>query len=160
MMASCTFFDLVSHWRLDAPRSQVWSVITRPETWPSWWPGVMTVKRLVAGDELGLGRKQQIEFRTGLGYRLQLALEVIEVCPQERLRARAEGTVAGEGVWLLHQATPQEGGHTDVTFVWRVSLPPGWLRWSAPLLAPLFRWNHRRVMRAGRRGLTRYLLTA
>lgn len=156
-MPQTAFFDLVSHWRLDAPVPQVWRAITETEHWPHWWPGVVGVKRLRQGDEAGVGRVQQISFRTGLGYRLHLALEVTEVIREERLRARADGTLAGEGIWLLHQALPEAGGHTDVTFVWRVTLPPGLLRWTAPLLAPLFRWNHKRVMRAGRLGLTRYL---
>ena len=156
-MSQIAYFDLVSHWRLDAPVSRVWRAITDTEHWPRWWPGVVAVKRLKDGDEVGVGRVQQITFRTGLGYRLHLDLEVTEVKRQERLRARAAGTLAGEGIWLLHQASPEAGGHTDVTFVWRVTLPPGVLRWLAPVLAPVFRWNHRRVMRAGRIGLNRYL---
>ena len=100
---------------------------------------------------------QQINFRTGLGYRLHLVLEVTEVRREERLRAKAAGTLAGEGIWLMKQAAPDAGGHTDVTFVWRVTLPPGVLRWLAPVLGPVFRWNHRRVMRAGRMGLIQYL---
>ncbi len=156
-MSQTDYFDLVSHWRLDAPVPRVWRAITETEHWPRWWPGVMGVKRLKNGDEVGVGRVQQIHFRTGLGYRLQLELEVTEVLREERLRARAAGTLAGEGIWLLHQALPEAGGHTDVTFVWRVTLPPGILRWTAPLLAPLFRWNHKRVMRAGRLGLQSYL---
>lgn len=156
-MPQNAYFDLVSHWRLDSPAPRVWRAITETEHWPRWWPGVETVRRLRNGDTTGVGRVQQITFRTGLGYRLQLALEVTEVLREQRLRARAAGTLAGEGIWLLHQATPEAGGHTDVTFVWRVMLPPGPLRWSAPLLAPLFRWNHKRVMRAGRTGLQRHL---
>jgi uncharacterized protein YndB with AHSA1/START domain len=156
-MSQTAYFDLVSHWRLDAPVASVWRAITETEHWPRWWPGVVGVKRLKNGDEVGVGRVQQISFRTGLGYRLHLALEVTEVLREERLRARAAGTLAGEGIWLMKQAAPEAGGHTDVTFVWRVTLPPGLLRWTAPLLAPLFRWNHKRVMRAGRIGLTDYL---
>lgn len=156
-MPQTAHFDLVSHWRLDAPVSRVWRAITETEHWPRWWPGVVAVRRLRHGDEFGVGRVQQIHFRTGLGYRLHLELEVTEVLREERLRARAGGTLAGEGIWLLHQAAPEAGGHTDVTFVWRVTLPPGLLRRLAPLLAPLFRWNHRRVMRAGRRGLEAHL---
>jgi hypothetical protein len=95
-----------------------------------------------------------------LGYRLQLELEVTEVKREERLRARAVGTLAGEGIWLMKQAAAELGGHTDVTFVWRVTLPPGVLRWLAPVLGAVFRWNHRRVMRAGRIGLMRYLTPA
>lgn len=156
-MPHTAYFDLVSHWRLDAPVPQVWRAITETEHWPRWWPGVVGVRKLRRGDGTGVGLLQEITFRTGLGYRLHLQLEVTEVLKGERLRARAGGTLAGEGIWLLHQALPEAGGHTDVTFVWRVTPPPGILRWTAPLLAPLFRWNHKRVMRAGRLGLTKYL---
>lgn len=156
-MSQIAYFDLVSHWRLDAPVSRVWRAITETEHWPRWWPGVVAVKRLKNGDEVGVGRVQQITFRTGLGYRLHLDLEVTEVKREERLRARAAGTLAGEGIWLMKQAAPEVGGHTDVTFVWRVTLPRGMLRRLVPVLGPVFRWNHRRVMRAGRIGLIRYL---
>jgi uncharacterized protein YndB with AHSA1/START domain len=159
-MPSPAYFDLVSHWRFDAPVERVWACIVQSEHWPRWWPGVVGVRRLQPGDDSGVGRVQEFTFRTGLGYRLQLALEVTEIVRLQRLRARAGGTLAGEGIWLLHQALPEAGGHTDVTFVWRVTLPPGILRWTAPLLAPLFRWNHKRVMRAGRIGLMSYLARA
>lgn len=158
-MSAIAYFDLVSHWRLDAPVPRVWRAITDTEQWPRWWPGVVAVRRLSDGDAQGVGRQQQISFRTGLGYRLHLVLEVTEVLREERLRARAGGTLAGEGIWLMKQADVAAGGHTDVTFVWRVTLPPGILRTLAPWLAPLFRWNHKRVMRAGRLGLTAYLGT-
>lgn len=156
-MPQTAHFDLVSHWRLDAPLPRVWQAITQTEHWPRWWPGVVAVQQVAPGDALGVGRVQQLTFRTGLGYRLQLTLEVTEVKREDRLRARAAGTLAGEGIWLMKQADAAQGGHTDVTFVWRVTPPAGLLRTLTPLLAPLFRWNHRRVMRAGRLGLTRYL---
>jgi uncharacterized protein YndB with AHSA1/START domain len=156
-MPQIAHFDLVSHWRLDAPVSHVWRAITQTEHWPRWWPGVVAVRKLRSGDGTGVGLLQEITFRTGLGYRLHLQLEVTEVLTEERLRAKAAGTLAGEGIWLMKQAAPEVGGHTDVTFVWRVTLPPGLLRRLAPVMAPLFRWNHKRVMRAGRIGLMQYL---
>jgi uncharacterized protein YndB with AHSA1/START domain len=156
-MPQIAHFDLVSHWRLDAPVSHVWRAITQTEHWPRWWPGVVAVRKLRSGDGTGVGLLQEITFRTGLGYHLHLQLEVTEVLTEERLRAKAAGTLAGEGIWLMKQAAPEAGGHTDVTFVWRVTLPPGLLRRLAPVMAPLFRWNHKRVMRAGRIGLMQYL---
>lgn len=156
-MSQIAYFDLVSHWRLDAPVARVWRAITETEHWPRWWPGVVDVRQLRKGDGTGVGVIRQITFRTGLGYRLHLQLEVTEVLTEERLRAKAAGTLAGEGIWLMKQASAEAGGHTDVTFVWRVTLPPGILRSLAPVLAPLFRWNHKRVMRAGRLGLMQYL---
>lgn len=156
-MTPHTHFDLVSHWRLQAPVHAVWAALVGTEHWPRWWPGVVGVTPLQPGDATGVGRLQRITFRTGLGYRLHLALEVVEVVRAQRLRARAAGTLAGEGIWLMRQAPAEAGGHTDVTFVWRVNLPPGLLRTLAPVLAPVFRWNHRRVMRAGRLGLAAHL---
>lgn len=50
-----------------------------------------------------------------------------------------------------------EDGFTDVTYVWRVRLIKRWMRWLAPLLAPVFLWNHEGVMRAGEAGLRRHL---
>lgn len=44
-----------------------------------------------------------------------------------------------------------------MTCLWRVELARPWMRWLAPLLAPLFRWNHDGLMRAGREGLARHL---
>jgi hypothetical protein len=44
-----------------------------------------------------------------------------------------------------------------VTYVWRVQLRQRWMRLLAPLLAPVFRWNHDAVMRAGEAGLRRHL---
>jgi hypothetical protein len=42
-------------------------------------------------------------------------------------------------------------------YVWRVELARGWMRRLAPVLTPLFRWNHDGVMRAGGAGLARLL---
>jgi hypothetical protein len=44
-----------------------------------------------------------------------------------------------------------------MTFVWRVQLVKPWMRWLAPLLASVFRWNHNGVMRAGEIGLQRHI---
>ncbi len=139
-------FDLVSHWRLEASAEAVWAELTRPETWPRWWPHVQRAQQL--GE-----RRRRIAWRTPLGYAFTVDLEVTQALAPEQLRARSVGDMQGEGIWLLRHRPP----YTDVTYVWRVSLPRGWMRWLAPVLAPLFRWSHRRVMRAGGQGLARYL---
>ena len=142
-------FDLVSHWRLRATPERVWTILTDSPNWPKWWPYVRRVQTL--GD-----KRRRIDWRTPLGYGFTVEVEVTESLPHERLRARSSGHMQGEGIWLLRQ----NGPHTDVTYVWRVTLPRGWMRWLAPLLAPLFRWNHSTVMRAGGEGLARYLVYA
>lgn len=146
-------FDLVSHWHIEAPVGRVWAALTDVETWPRWWPYVRQVQTLRRGDASGLGSLRRIAWATRLPYDIEIEIEAIESLRHERLRGRSAGQLRGEGLWLLRA----EGSHTEVTYVWRVELAQPWMRWLAPVLAPLFRWNHDGVMRAGAAGLARHL---
>jgi hypothetical protein len=148
-----THFDLVSHWRVAAPVDRVWAALADPESWPQWWPYVLDVQTLSTGAADGLGSLRRIRWATRLPYQLLIEVEAIEVLRPERLRARSQGQLRGEGLWLLRS----DGPHTDITYVWRVELTRRWMRALAPLLAPVFRWNHAAVMRAGEAGLNRRL---
>lgn len=148
-----THFDLVSHWRIPAPVDRVWSALADPPSWPRWWPCVRRVQTLREGGGDGLGAVQRIEWSTRLPYDVVIEVEAVESLRHERLRGRSRGQLNGEGIWLLRA----DDGCTDVTYVWRVEPARGWMRWLAPLLAPVFRWNHDGVMRAGEAGLRRYL---
>ena len=146
-------FDLVSHWSIPAPVDRVWDALVEPEAWPQWWPGVIAVHQLKPGDATGVGSIRRIEWVGWFASRFVTEVEAIEVLRHDRLRGRSRGHLDGEGLWLLRA----DGGTTHITYVWRVTLVRGWMRWMAPLLAPVFRWNHRAVMRAGERGLVRRL---
>jgi hypothetical protein len=150
---SSTHFDLVSHWRIHAPVARVWAELTDPAGWPRWWPYVRGVRTLRKGDPDGVGAVRRMEWATRLPYRLVIDVEAVESVRHQRLRGRSRGHLVGDGLWLLRA----EPGFTDVTYVWRVSLTRRWMRWLAPLLAPVFRWNHAGVMRAGEDGLRRRL---
>lgn len=149
-------FDLVSHWRLAAPVERVWAALREPESWPLWWPYVRSVRLLHPGGTDGLGSVRLFHWSTRLPYDIEIEIESVECLRHQRIRGRSRGQLRGEGIWLLRG----EGLHTDVTYVWRVDLGRRWMRWSAPLLAPLFRWNHDGVMRAGGAGLARHLAAA
>lgn len=149
-------FDLVSHWRIAAPVDRVWAALTQPESWPQWWPHVRSVQTLRAGDAEGLGSVRRIEWATRLPYRIVTEVEALESVRHQRLRARSGGSVRGEGLWLL-QADDTAAACTDLTYLWRVELTQPWMRRWAPLLAPVFRWNHDSVMRSGEQGLARHL---
>ena len=153
---SATRFDLVSHWRIHAPVDRVWAALTDPSSWPRWWPYVQQVQTLRAGGADGVGAVRRIAWSTRLPYRIVIEVESVESLRHQRLRGRSRGQLDGEGLWLLRA----EEGYTDVTYVWRVQLARPWMRWLAPLLAPLFRWNHDGVMRAGEAGLRRHLENA
>lgn len=151
---SSEHFDLVSHWRLRAPVDRVWAALADPAGWPAWWPYVQQVQALREGGRDGVGSVRRIAWSTRLPYRLEIEVEAIESVRYQRLRGLSRGQLVGEGLWLLRA----EDGFTDVTYVWRVRLVKRWMRWLAPLLAPLFRWNHEGVMRAGEAGLQQYLV--
>ncbi len=150
-------FDLVSHWRLAAPVDRVWAALADPDNWPRWWPYVRSVRLLRAAGADGHGSVRLFHWATRLPYDVRIEIESIESVRHERIRGRSRGQLRGEGIWLLHAGHDVGGSFTDVTYVWRVNLGARWMRWTAPLLAPLFRWNHNGVMRAGQQGLADYL---
>jgi uncharacterized protein YndB with AHSA1/START domain len=152
-MMSAGAFDLVSHWRIAAPVDRVWQALSQPEQWPRWWPYVRAVHTLRRGDASGVGSVRRIEWATRLPYRITIEVEAVEATRHQRLRGRSRGELDGEGLWLLCG----QGAHTEVTYLWRVELRKPWMRRLAPLLAPLFRWNHDGLMRAGEAGLARWL---
>lgn len=151
-MTSC-HFDLVSHWHLAAPVERVWAALTDPESWPRWWPYVRSVQTVRRGDASGIGSVRRIHWGTRLPYDVHIEVEAVESLRHERLRACSRGQLSGQGIWLLRA----DGTGTAVTYVWRVELAQRWMRWLAPLLAPVLRWNHDGIMRAGGVGLARYL---
>jgi Polyketide cyclase / dehydrase and lipid transport len=146
--------DLISHWRIRAPVQAVWAALTDPDSWPIWWPHVRHVRTVRGGTRHGIGAVRSIEWRTALGYGFTIEVEAIEAVALERLRGRASGSLTGDGMWLLDV----QGEFTDVTYVWRATPAPRWLRSLMPVLAPLLRWNHQRVMKSGEAGLRSYLL--
>lgn len=149
-------FDLISHWHIAAPVERVWQALADPAGWPRWWPCVRSVHTLRPGDANGLGSVRRMRWSTRLPYDIEIEVEAVEALRHERLRGRARGQLCGEGIWLLRG----DGACTDVTYVWRVELVRPWMRWLAPVLAPVFRWNHDAVMRAGEAGLRRHLAAA
>jgi hypothetical protein len=111
------------------------------------------VQTLRDGGPEGVGTLRRIDWSTRLPYHLAIEVEGVESVRHQRLRGRSRGQLEGEGLWLLRA----EEGFTDVTYVWRVTLTRRWMRWLAPVLAPVFRWNHAGAMRAGEAGLRRHL---
>lgn len=151
--ADAAQFQLVSHWHVDAPIDRVWAALKATEAWPTWWPYVKSVQELHPGDAEGLGAVRHIAWSSRLPYGVAFDVEVVEIERPRRMRARASGQLDGMGTWEL---TP-EGETTRVRYIWCVDLGSRWMRLVAPLAAPVFRWNHDGVMRAGAQGLARHL---
>ena len=148
-----TQFHLVSHWRFDAPVEPVWQALMAPEDWPSWWRAVARVERVSEGDASGVSAVRRLTWRSALPYTLTFAMRVTRVEPMTLIEGRAEGELAGLGRWTL---TP-DGARTHVRYDWIVEVTKPWMRLAAPVLRPVFAWNHGEVMGWGDEGLTRKL---
>ena len=136
-----------SLWALPAPASDVYRALERIEDYPRWWPQVREVTR--RDDTSGV-----LRVRSLLPYDLTTVLRegrrdpaagVLEVVMSGDMEGWARWTVASHGSGSL------------VRYDQEVVVGKPLLRRLAVPGRPLFRANHRLMMRAGRRGLAAHL---
>ena len=146
-------YRFVTRWRLSAPQEEVFAVLHDSERWPEWWRGLERVVKLEDGDAEGRGSLGRYTWCSRVGYRLEFDVRITRVDRPRRLDGEAAGELAGSGTWRLEET----GGATDVRFEWGVRTTRRWMNALAPLLRPLFEWNHDWIMRQGGIGLARRL---
>ncbi|MDB5669312.1 MAG: hypothetical protein JWO25_271 [Alphaproteobacteria bacterium] len=142
-------FDFLTEWRLRAPLDRIWARLRDVESWPAWWSSVAAVETLAPGDAEGIDAVHRLTWKTALPYRLAFETRVVRIEPKRRIEAEAVGELTGRGVWTLD---PIEAG-VCVRYRWQVAPHKPWMRRLAPLLRPVFAWNHEVVMERGRIGL-------
>lgn len=150
-------FQLTSEWRLDAPLDRVWDALCAVERWPGWWPSVRRVEPLATGDENGIGAVNRFTWATALPYDLAFVMTVADMQPMRRIEGHAAGELEGTGVWTLTRSDVGADGLTIARYDWQVDVTKPWMHRLAPLLTPVFAWNHGVVMRRGEQGLRRHL---
>lgn len=146
-------FELVSEWHLAAPPEAVWRVLDAPESWPQWWPEIRRVELLVAGREHDIGAVRRTWWTSRLPYGFVLDFTTRAADKPHLLVVEARGDLAGMGRWEI-SAIPVG---TRVRYVWQVHPHKRWMRWLAPVLSPLFAWNHHAVMKDGAVGMAHRL---
>jgi len=146
-------YALVTEWHLAAPIERVWDAIHAVEDWPRWWRYVKAVVELRKGDEHGVGAVRRFTWGSRLPYSLSFEMRASQVRRPTFMEGIATGELSGCGRW--HLAT--EGTATRVRYDWTVETTRPWMNLLAPILAPVFRWNHGQVMAEGGRGLARHL---
>lgn len=146
-------FSLTTVWDLDAPIGRVWDALHAVQEWPRWWKYVRAVEVVDRGDANGLGAEHRFTWSSALPYQLSFTMRITELVKPTSLVGSARGDLDGIGRWTLHE----NGGTTRVQYDWSVHTTRAWMRTFAPLLAPVFRWNHGKVMAAGGLGLAQSL---
>jgi hypothetical protein len=146
--------NIPTTWRLRGTAEQVYDVLSRPRDFPRWWPDVyLDVTELEPGDANGVGRVVALRTRGKLPYELNWQAEMTAAQKPHRMSVCARGDLAGRGEWRLRQ----DGDSVVVTYDWTVLATKTWMKALAPLLKPVFVWNHRWAMQRGFEGLVREL---
>ncbi len=146
-------YNFTTQWVLKATITEVWSIMTASEQWPEWWKGVISVTELAKGDEKGLGSIRRYTLTSPMYYELSFDLLLTERKEFQLLEGKVSGKLEGTGIWTFSQ-------RNDICYItcyWKVKTNVRWMNVLAPLLAPLFRYNHKIVMISGAKGLARKL---
>ncbi|MFI7405918.1 SRPBCC family protein [Streptomyces sp. NPDC049541] len=142
-----THYRFRSLWALPAPAATVYEVLERAEEYPRWWPQVREVTRL--DDTTGA-----VRIRSVLPYDLHFTARETRRDPGAGvLEIAMSGDLEGWARWTITTG----GAGTLARFEQAVDVHKPLLRRFAVLGRPMFRANHRLMMRAGRRGLVAYL---
>jgi len=146
-------FHLASEWHLGAGVPAVWDLLAETRHWPRWWPHVRSVERTHPGGDDGVGAVHRIRWRSALAYGFDLEITTCVAERPGRIVGTSAGDLTGVGRWEL-AAIPVG---TRVRYLWDVALTRTWMRVASPVLHPVFRWNHHRVMQAGAAGMAHAL---
>lgn len=140
-------YRFTGEWHIAAPAEQVFAALADADSYPAWWPGIVSTRRL---DE----QSGEIRFRS------VLPIEIVFVATQEvvdaeqgTLVARFAGDLAGTGRWEITGVDHRTVARYDEDFEVRAALA----RAAGVLARPVIRANHEHMMRSGERGLRRHL---
>lgn len=146
-------YQLLTLWKIAAPRQQVYDAVFDSLHWPDWWPGVKHVEQISAGDADGIGSLRRYTWKGRLPYHLSFVACATKIERFRLLAADVDGDLAGTGRWTFLQ----DGGITTVRYDWQVRTTRPWMNALAPVAGGLFARNHHAVMREGGEGLARLL---
>jgi len=152
-------YDWTTEWTIDAPRDEVFRVLSTPEEQRHWWPS-MVVERVEPIPDNPDGRI--------ITYRVLQAPSVRRIAPpfilvstiadvehDRRTRAVVTGDLAGVLDTLLYD---RPDGGTMVIFHWYTRVTNPVMNALGFVMTPVFRASHDHVMREGEAGLRTYLV--
>ncbi|HEV7626933.1 MAG TPA: SRPBCC family protein [Streptomyces sp.] len=149
MTSSRYHFRFRSVWRLAAPPDEVYAVLERAEDYPAWWPQVREVHGLE-------GSSGTARIRSVLPYDLWITGRAVRQDPLAGvLEMEITGDVEGSSRWTV--TADVDGRGTTALYEQQVEVHKPLMRRLVGPGRPFFRANHALMMRAGKRGLRRWL---
>lgn len=153
-MASDTFrFD--EEWDFPgATPEEVYEVLADGTLLPQWWKGVyLEAEPLEPGGKPRVGARLRAKARGFLPYKLSFVLETAELEPNRVVAVKVIGDF--DGRWRATLSERNGGTHVDL--VWETTLKRPWMRRFAPVLRPMFAWNHYWTTPRGEAGMKAFL---
>ena len=150
---TATEYAFLSTWLLESRREPVWEAVHDQARWPEWWRGVEVAEEVSPGTDGDLGTVARMVWRSLLPYRVEFEVTTTRVEPLQLLEGHAVGELEGVGRWRFYE----QGGVTAVLYEWNVATTKPWMNRLAPLLRPVFEWNHDWVMARGGEGIAKLL---
>lgn len=145
-------YSFVTSWKFESAIEPLWDIIYDFERWPEWWKAVKKVEILDNG-VAAIGKKVRYSWKSDLPYTLRFCLTSTHIDKYHLIEGVANGDLDGFGLWKF----TEKGGITTITCSWDVNTNKKWMNIMAPILKPIFRWNHAIVMRWGAKGLAKKL---
>jgi hypothetical protein len=148
-------FRFEEEWNIPgATPAEVYDVLSRGELLPAWWKGVyLEAEPIAPVTGPRVGSRFRAKARGFLPYTLDFTLETVELVPGRTVTVKVIGDF--DGRWRATLSPSGAGTHIDL--VWETTLKRPWLRRFAPLLRPMFAWNHYWTTPRGEAGLKGYL---
>ena len=142
-----------TEWVVSAPIDDVFDLISRPDTYSTWWPHVKESRTIDSGDESGVGHTAEYLIKSPWGYKMRFELKAIEAEKPNRVRSLVRGDLVGTATYYLERRP--EG--TLARLHWYVSTTKRWMNIVAPVARPAFAFAHRYIMYEGCRGMAKRL---
>jgi hypothetical protein len=139
-------FHIVTTWHIRGRIADIAAILTDAIALPDWWGQVYLSTAITApGDANGIGRSVAVNSKGRLPYHIQWTATLTSSNAPHTWEIAASGNLSGRGIWTL----TQQGPIAHVSYDWRVSADRPLFRILAPVMRPVFAWNHRWAMAQG-----------
>lgn len=149
-------YRFVTIWKIKAPIRNVWEMIYDHQAWPTWWKGVLKADTYKEGDQNDIGKIVDYSWRSILPYTLNFKMTSQKIQRPILIEGNASGELNGLGKWVLDE----KDNITTATCYWNVNTNKKWMNAFSFILKPLFKWNHKVIMKWGAKGLAKKLNAA
>lgn len=146
-------YCLLTIWRIEAPLEEVYATIGDSLRWVEWWPGVLNVEQLEAGDADGINNIRLYSWQGRLPYRLAFEVRTTRIEKLAVIEGIAHGDLEGIGRWHFFR----QGAVSVARYEWRVRSTRWWMNLLAPVARSMFIRNHAWIMAQGGKGLASLL---